>query len=321
MSATFMSNSRDCVPIEPQSINAPLSQAAVFLVVTVRADAEAMKHARGVIADIGGLVRTVGFRDLEGRLSCNVGIGSSAWDRLGRPTRPAQLRNFAEIRGPVHIAVSTPGDLLFHIRADRADLCFELERLVLDALGDTVTVVDEVQGFRYFDARDVLGFVDGTENPTGDSMQQASLIQGDDPGFEAGSYVVVQKYIHNLANWKTLPISTQESIVGRTKLENIELDDTDQRKSHKSLTTIVDADGIEHDILRYNMPFGRPGQSEYGTYFIGYARNLWVIEKMLQNMFVGVPEGEYDRILDFSTPVTGTTFFAPSNSMLSALGD
>ncbi len=316
-----MSNSRDCVPIEPQSINAPLSQAAVFLVVTVRADAEAMKHARGVIADIGGLVRTVGFRDLEGRLSCNVGIGSSAWDRLGRPTRPAQLRNFAEIRGPVHIAVSTPGDLLFHIRADRADLCFELERLVLDALGDTVTVVDEVQGFRYFDARDVLGFVDGTENPTGDSMQQASLIQGDDPGFEAGSYVVVQKYMHNLTNWKTLPISTQESIVGRTKLENIELDDTDKRKSHKSLTTIVDADGIEHDILRYNMPFGRPGQSEYGTYFIGYARNLWVIEKMLQNMFVGVPEGEYDRILDFSTPVTGTTFFAPSNSMLSALGD
>jgi len=280
-----------------------------------------MKHARGVIADIGGLVRTVGFRDLQGRLSCNVGIGSSAWDRLGRPTRPAQLRNFAEIRGPVHIAVSTPGDLLFHIRADRADLCFELERLVLDALGDTVTVVDEVQGFRYFDARDVLGFVDGTENPTGDSMQQASLIQGDDPGFEAGSYVVVQKYMHNLTNWKTLPISTQESIVGRTKLENIELDDTDKRKSHKSLTTIVDADGIEHDILRYNMPFGRPGQSEYGTYFIGYARNLWVIEKMLQNMFVGVPEGEYDRILDFSTPVTGTTFFAPSNSMLSALGD
>ncbi len=178
MSATFMSNSRDRVPIEPQNIDAPLSQAAVFLVVTVRAGAEAMKHARGVVADISGLVRTVGFRDLQGRLSCNVGIGSNAWDRLGRPTRPAQLRNFAEIRGPVHIAVSTPGDLLFHIRADRADMCFELERLVLDALGDTVTVMDEVQGFRYFDTRDLLGFVDGTENPTGDSLQQASLIQG-----------------------------------------------------------------------------------------------------------------------------------------------
>ena len=268
MSATFMSNSRDRVPIEPQNIDAPLSQAAVFLVVTVRAGAEAMKHARGVVADIGGLMRTVGFRDLQGRLSCNVGIGSNAWDRLGRPTRPAQLRNFAEIRGPVHIAVSTPGDLLFHIRADRADMCFELERLVLDALGDTVTVMDEVQGFRYFDTRDLLGFVDGTENPTGDSLQQASLIQGDDPEFEAGSYVVVQKYMHNLTNWKTLPIATQESIIGRTKLENIELDDSDERKSHKSLTTIVEADGIEHDILRDNMPFGRPGQSEYGTYFI-----------------------------------------------------
>jgi putative iron-dependent peroxidase len=68
------------------------------------------------------------------------------------------------------------------------------------------------------------------------------------------------------------------------------------------------------------MPFGRPGQSEFGTYFIGYAGNLWVIEQMLKNMFLGVPPGDYDRILDFSTPVTGTTFFAPSNAMLTALG-
>src|SRR5260370_35194782 len=109
MSATLMSTARDRVPIEPQNIDAPLSQAAVFLVVTVRAGAEAMKHVRGVVADIGGLVRTVGFRDLQGRLSCNVGIGSNAWERLGRPTVPPHLRSFAEVLGPVHIAVSTSG--------------------------------------------------------------------------------------------------------------------------------------------------------------------------------------------------------------------
>lgn len=310
------------VPIEPQSVEAPLSKAAVFLVLTIGAEAKALERARGVIADIGGLVRAVGFRDLGGRLSCNVGIGSDAWDRLGQLKKPKQLRSFTEIRGAAHTAVATPGDLLFHIRSERADMCFELERLILNALGDAVAVVDEVQGFRYFDARDLLGFVDGTENPTGSALPLSSLIQEtDDPDFAGGSYIVVQKYLHKLAEWHGLSTAAQESIIGRTKLDNVELDDSTGRKAHKTLTTIVDAEGNEHDILRDNMPFGRPGQSEFGTYFIGYARNLWVIEKMLSNMFIGVPEGQYDRILDFSTAVTGTTFFAPSNSVLESLGD
>jgi putative iron-dependent peroxidase len=200
-------------------------------------------------------------------------------------------------------------------------MCFELERLILDALSDAASVADEVQGFRYFDARDLLGFVDGTENPTGDALPLACLIQSDDPGFEGGSYVVVQKYLHKLDAWNALQTSSQESIIGRTKIDNVELDDTNKRKSHKTLTTIVDVEGNEHDILRDNMPFGRPGHSEFGTYFIGYARNLWVIEKMLSNMFVGVPEGQYDRLLDFSTATTGTTFFVPSNSVLEKLGN
>jgi putative iron-dependent peroxidase len=173
----------DRVPIEPQSIVAPLSRAAVFLVLSIGSAPEAVERVRSMIADIGGLVRAVGFRDLQGRLSCNVAIGSAAWDRFGQSRRPAQLRPFAEIRGPVHTAVATPGDLLFHIRADRADMCLELERLVLDALGDAVTVADEVQGFRYFDARDLHGFVDGTENPTGIELAQSALVQSEDPSF------------------------------------------------------------------------------------------------------------------------------------------
>ncbi|HEX3937291.1 MAG TPA: Dyp-type peroxidase [Xanthobacteraceae bacterium] len=314
-----MVDSSDRVPIEPQSIIAPLSRAAIFLVLSVGTTPDAVRKVRGVIADIGGLVRTVGFRDLQGRLSCNVAIGSAAWDRFGQSRRPAQLRPFVEIRGPVHTAVATPGDLLFHIRANRADMCFELERLILDALDDAVTVADEVQGFRYFDSRDLLGFVDGTENPTGVDLAQSALVQSEDPPFEGGSYVVVQKYLHKLDKWRSLETATQENIIGRTKADNVELDDTG-RESHKTLTTIVDGDGVEHDILRDNMPFGSPGRGEFGTYFIGYTRNLWVIEKMLANMFNGAAAGRYDRILDFSTPMTGTTFFAPSYSMLKSLG-
>jgi porphyrinogen peroxidase len=308
------------VPVEPQSIDAPLSSAAIFLVLTIAPGAPALQQVRSVIADIGGLVRAVGFRDLAGRLSCNVGIGSAAWDRLDQPKKPKQLRPFSEIRGAVHTAVATQGDLLFHIRAERADMCFELERLILEALGDAVTVADEVSGFRYFDARDLLGFVDGTENPTGSALPLASLIQqDDDPDFTGGSYVVVQKYLHKLAAWNALPVAVQERIIGRTKLDNVELEDPAERKPHKTLATVVDEAGNEHDILRDNMPFGRPGQGEFGTYFIGYARNLWVIEKMLTNMFIGVPEGQHDRILDYSTAITGCTFFMPSNTVLESL--
>ena len=150
------SSNRDRVPIEPQSVDAPLSRAAVFLVVTIASADEAMARVRSVISDIGTLVRAVGFRDLNGHLSCNVGIGSNAWNWLGRGKRPSQLRNFSEVRGSAHTAVATPGDLLFHIRAERSDLCFELERLILDALGNSINVVNEVQGFLYFYALNLL---------------------------------------------------------------------------------------------------------------------------------------------------------------------
>lgn len=315
------------VTIEPQSVNAPLSASAIFLVVTIGDSDAALATARSVVADMGGLVRAVGFRDLNGHLSCNVGIGSEAWDRLGQSSRPSQLHVFPQIPGAAreggerHVAVSTPGDLLFHIRSERSDLCFELERLLLDALGDSVTVVDEVTGFRYFDSRDLLGFVDGTENPTGASMWESSLIGDEDPEFAGGSYVVVQKYLHDLGAWESLSTDDQERIIGRTKPDNIELDgDAEKRPSHKTLTTITDANGVEHDILRDNMPFGSPASGEFGTYFIGYSRDLWVIEQMLRRMFMGDPLGSYDRILDFSRAATGTTFFVPSNVVLESLG-
>ena len=310
------------VPIEPQSVDAPLSVCAIFLVVTINEGADAAANARAVISDLGGLLRAVGFRDLNGHLSCNVGIGSDAWDRFGQQNRPEQLRRFAAIRGATQTAVSTPGDLLFHIRAERADMCFELERLILDRLAGSVTVVDEVQGFRYFDSRDLLGFVDGTENPTGQALAYASLVGDEDPEFVGGSYVVVQKYLHNLTAWNAKSVEEQQSVIGRTKLDNIELDDVPgERQSHKAINTITDANGVEKKILRDNMPFGRPGAGEFGTYFIGYAAELWVIEHMLRRMFQGNPLGQYDRILDVSTVVTGSTYFVPSLDVLESLGD
>ena len=312
----------DRVPIDAQSVDAPLSSAAVFLVVTVGGDKVALSKVASVLGTLDDLVKNVGFRDLSGRLSCIAGIGSDLWDRLSSGLRPRELKSFAPIKGPVHSAPSTSGDLLFHIRAERSDMCFEFERILLDSLGGSVAVVDEVSGFRYFDARDLLGFVDGTANPTGLDLPASALVGDEDSDFAGGSYVVVQKYLHDMAAWAKTPTHLQEEIIGRTKIDNIEIDDDDKpRKSHKSLATIEDDAGNEFDILRDNMPFGRPGQNEFGTYFIGYTRYLWVIEKMMQRMYVGEPPGAYDRLLDFSTPHTGTTFFAPTRPMLQKLAE
>lgn len=308
------------VPIEAQSVDAPLSRAAVFLVLEVREGEAALAQIRDVLGAVGDLVKNVGFRDLGGRLSCVVGIGATLWDRLSPGARPAELHPFTPIHGPVHSAPSTPGDLLFHLRAEREDMTFELERQLLDQIGDAARVVDETVGFRYFDARDLLGFVDGTANPVGAELPEAALVADGD--FAGGSYVVVQKYVHDMAGWAALSTERQEAIMGRTKLDNVELDDDGAPQlSHKSLATIEDETGGELAILRDNMPFGRPGAGEFGTYFIGYAGRLWVIEQMLQRMFVGVPEGAYDRLLDFSTALTGSTFFAPTVAMLEALAE
>jgi len=306
---------------EPQPVAGPLTRAAIFLVVTIEDGEHNADRARETIADIGDLVRAVGFRSLDGDLTCAVGIGSAAWDRIGTGTRPRQLHDFVPLRGPVHQAPATPGDLLFHIRAERFDLCFEFERLLLDHLGDAVSVADETHTFRYFDTRDLLGFVDGTENPTGSERAEAVFID-DEPDFRAGTYAVVQKYTHDLTGWQALSTEQQERIVGRTKIDDVELpDDVQASDSHVTLNTITDEDGVEHDILRGNMPFGMPGAGDVGLYYIGYAKDMWVIEKMLENMFIGDPPGNYDKILDFSTAITGTNFFVPSLDLLESLAD
>ncbi|MGP8092032.1 MAG: Dyp-type peroxidase [Candidatus Sulfotelmatobacter sp.] len=299
-----------------QPAAAPLTRAAIFLVVTLNPGADHRATLRSFCGDLAALVRAVEFRDLEGDVSCVLGFGSDAWDLLFGAPRPAELHPFREIRAGARHAVSTPGDLLFHIRAQRMDLCFELATQLMARIGNAVSPADEVHGFRYFDDRDLLGFVDGTENPRGAAAIDAVLVGEEDAAFAGGSYVIVQKYLHDLNGWNALSTEAQERIIGRTKLSDIELDDSVKPTSaHNALTTIVE-NGEEIKILRDNMPFGQPGHAEFGTYFISYSRSPRTIEQMLENMFVGQPPGNYDRLLDFSRAVTGNLFFVPSATFL-----
>jgi putative iron-dependent peroxidase len=298
-----------------QPVLTPLTASAVILVLTIDRGGESMVH--DLLADLSGLGRTVGFRSPEGGLAVVAGIGSEAWDRLFAGPRPAELHPFQALDGGRHRAVGTPGDLLFHIRATTMDLCWELASLVVHRLAGAATVLDEVHGFKYFDERDLLGFVDGTENPTGPAAAAAVSIGAADPTFAGASYVIVQKYLHDMAAWDALTVEEQERVIGRAKLSNVEMDDdVKPSNSHVALNTIIESDGTQRQILRENMPFGSLEAGEFGTYFIGYAATPSVTELMLQRMFLGDPPGKYDRILDFSRAVTGTLFFVPTADFL-----
>jgi putative iron-dependent peroxidase len=300
----------------PQAVCAPLTRSAIFIVATIVPGDENYQTVRAWRRDIAGLTRAVGARASAASLSCVCGFGSAAWDKLFAGPRPSGLHPFREFGDGARVAVSTPGDILLHIRAEHMDMCFELATQLMGRLGTAVSAVDEVHGFRYFDQRGLIGFVDGTENPSGDDALASTLIGQEDPHFAGGSYVIVQKYLHDMSGWNALSVEAQERIIGRTKFADIELDEAVKpTSSHSSLATLTE-NGEEVKILRDNMPFGRPGAHEFGTYFIGYARSPAPIEQMLENMFVGRPPGNYDRLLDFSRAVTGGLFFVPSASLL-----
>lgn len=302
----------------PQPVVQSAGMAAMFIVLSIAEQADAPCGVREALAEVPALLRSANLRLKDAGLSCVIGIGSEAWGRLFPDApRPAELRPFQPLKGDRHTAPATPGDLLLHIRSTRTDACFELAMQISNRLGDAAVPVDEVHGFRYLDARSMVGFVDGTENPEGDEAVEATLVGDEDPVFAGGSYVIVQKYLHDMQAWNALPVSEQEKVIGRTKLDDIEMpDEVKPANSHIALNVIEDENGEELAILRANLPFGNPSRQEYGTYFIGYARTPAIIEQMLTNMFIGRPTGNYDRLLDYSRAVTGTAFFVPAQSWL-----
>jgi putative iron-dependent peroxidase len=306
--------------VTPQAVLSPLTDAAIFLVATVREGGE--QQVRGLLEEMSALQRAVGFRLPAAELACVTAIGSALWDRLFTGPRPAQLHPFRRWKGPKHTAPATPGDLLFHLRAAQMDVCFELAAKIAERSRGAADIVDETHGFKYFDERDLLGFVDGTENPIGAVAEKAAVVGDEDPEFTGGSYVLVQKYVHDMTAWNALTVEEQEAAIGRTKLDNIEIPDEKKApNSHLTLNVIEGADGSELKVIRDNMPFGSVASGEFGTYYIAYAATPDVPELMLRRMFLGDPYGTYDRILDFSTAMSGCLFFAPTGDFLDDLPD
>ena len=256
--------------------------------------------------------KTAKVRFGEANVSCILGVGHDAWMLLDMPRPlPKELVNFAPIIGAKHTAVSTKGDIHIHIRAVNPSVCFDMSTQIKEVLSQVAKCDEEVQGFRYWDGRAIIGFVDGTENPLGEDRDEFAKVGDEDPKFKGGSYLFVQKYIHPMSEWNKLPVSEQEKIIGRYKNSDIEMpEEIKPSNSHSAAANV----GDDKKVVRDNMPFVVGG--EVGTYFIAYARTFSTLDLMLKSMYIGEPEGNYDRLLDFSTPKTGTLFFAPTFDML-----
>ena len=250
--------------------------------------------------------------------TCVMGVGHDAWHRLGLPSPlPKELENFVPVVGATHTAVSTRGDLHFHLRGGGSSICYDMAAAITAVLAPVATSIEEVHGFRYWDGRSILGFVDGTENPQGDERAHFGLIGDEDPVYKGGSYLFVQKYIHDLSAFNALPVEEQEKVFGRHKWNDVEMpDDIKPANSHSALANV----GGDLKVIRDNMPFGKMSSNEQGTYFIAYASTFSTLKRMLNNMFIGSPPGNYDRLLDFSTAKTGTLFFVPSATFLDNIG-
>ena len=288
---------------------------ACFIVATANADDGAAARVRSGCAAVPGLSREVAAIDPGAGLVSVVAIGSDCWDRLyPNKGRPSELRPFHAHAEGSRQAPATAGDLLFHIRSERRDLNYLLARKIMAEFDGSTSIVEEVDGFRYLENRDLTGFVDGTENPAGDERADVALVAQDDPDFAAGSYVNMQRYIHDLASWETLSVHEQEAAIGRSKADDVELADGVKPPTAHISRVVIEQDGEELEILRHSMPYGNVRES--GLLFIAYASTADNFDRMLDRMIHTDAEGHYDHLLDYTRAVTGCSFFAPSMEFL-----
>lgn len=290
----------------------------IFSIWTFKEGADSKSAFEAVCGLVNNLNNSFKVRVPNEKTSCVMGVSYNAWLKLDLPTPlPKELKPFEPIQGAKHTAVATDADLHFHFSAINPAICFDMAMAIAAILSPVATCIDEVQGFRYWDGRAIIGFVDGTENPIGEDRNYFGIVADQDPEYAGGSYLFVQKYLHDMTSWNNLPIEEQEKVIGRYKQSDIEMEEGKKpANSHSSLTAIEDEQGNELKILRANMPFANPSKGEVGTYFISYASTFSTTKRMLNNMFIGEPVGNYDRILDFSNAKTGTLFFVPSLDIL-----
>lgn len=293
---------------------------AIFATFNVTAQPQSLKQLRQVLAGIPALETDYRTRFAGADIHITVAIGAAFWDRYCPGQRPRALCAFPAMVDGDRQAPETPADLLLHIRAERHDLNYEIINRLVQQLGNSVSVLEEVHGFRYLDSRDLTGFVDGTENPEGEQRAIVALVGDEDAVFKGGSYLHLQRYEHDMTAWNAVSIKQQEDIIGRTKADNVEYASAEKPVfAHTRRTSLKDSDGQSLEILRHSMPYGN--LQRRGLMFAAFGRSPEPFTRMLASMVKGDSEGHTDHLLKYTRAVTGQAFFAPSVAVLQAQGE
>ncbi|WP_066014594.1 Dyp-type peroxidase [Endozoicomonas atrinae] len=304
------------MPTPQSGITPDANSDAHFLVLTIKESTSgSLSHIRQTLSGIPELTQSLSSQYPDARLSSTISIGSDAWEQLYSSRKPAALRPFMAVKDGDREAPATAGDLFLHIRSDRKDVNYILMSQLLRQLGSTVQIQEDVSGFRYLDSRDLTGFVDGTENPEGDNRAAVAIVGDEDSSFAGGSYIHTQRYVHHLKEWEQCPLKDQETIIGRTKEDNIEFSSEEKAPiAHIKRVNLKDEHGKSMEILRHSMPYGDARES--GLFFIAYGKTPKHFNLMLKAMIKADAHGHYDHLMNFSTAVTGCAFFAPSIEFL-----
>jgi putative iron-dependent peroxidase len=254
-----------------------------------------------------------------GGINLVIGFGSDLWRAVAPDDAPDGLRAFTPIsRLGGHHAPATQHDFWLWISGSSRDVVFEHARAAVLALADVAAVATDQPAFVHRDSRDLIGFIDGTENPMTHEAPAVALVPEGQPG-AAGSHVLVMRWVHDLDAFERLPVADQERAVGRTKTRSVELaEDVRPADAHIARVEIEDEAGTELPIFRRSVPYGTV--AEHGLYFVAFSADRSRFDRMLARMF-GLEDGVHDRLTDFSRPVTGSYYFAPSLTLLAELAE
>lgn len=310
-------------PAKSQDVWQDIGEHVQFTVLKLtRTDQDAAQEAIQEFADRSqAIIRSLRIRDTNrhenSRLKVSFGISNAAWDYLfpNKP-KPAELVTYETLSSPKYTMPATEGDLFFHIRASNEAVVYEAQTQFMRFLKDITTVIDETKGFRYFEGRAIIGFIDGTEAPAVEDAAPYAIVGDEDPNFINGSYAFAQKWQHNMDFWHHLKTEEQEKAVGREKFSDIELDDDAKYHNAHNVASKFEKDGEEQKIIRMNVPFSNPASDQTGTYFMGYSRHWSVTKGMLENMLA-----QSDFLLSFSEILSGQLFFIPSRDTLAQIAD
>jgi porphyrinogen peroxidase len=274
-------------------------------------DARAGIRAQELVTTVASLREP---RTTMGGVNLVAGFRPELWREAVPDDAPADLTGFDDdiVGSDGFVMPATQRDAVLWLSGSAYDVIFDTARAAIAVLRPLATLVEETSSWPYRHDLDLTGFIDGTENPTLIEAPQIVLVPEGKSG-AGGTVLLLQKWVHDVESWESLPVVEQERVIGRTKMDSLELED----KAPDSHVASTDQERFG-TVFRRNMPYGTV--SEHGTMFVGFSAEQEVLAAMLESM-AGLAGGDRDALTRYTRPLTGAYYFVPAAEALLRLTD